>query len=92
MKIFKYELITFIDKQTIKMPWQAKILSAKEQDGNLCLWALVDPDIGFEMDYTFHVIGTGNPIDPLISINNLHFIDTVVMSYGLVWHVFREKL
>lgn len=93
MNIFKYPL-EITDFQTVKMPFSAEILSVKEQNGTLCLWALVDPDIGFEMDYKIHIIGTGAPIDSAVVksfYGGLYFIDTVVMSYGLVWHVFQEK-
>lgn len=42
MVIWKYELRTE-DTQQIEMLYKAEILSVANQDGNLCLWAMVDP-------------------------------------------------
>lgn len=83
--IWKYKL-TITDEQTITMPPEAKVLSAHEQDGELCIWALVTPATA-KSARTFLVIGTGNPCPPL---TNCDFIGTVLMPNGLVWHVFEK--
>ena len=41
MKIFKYPL-EITDKQALYLPPSSTLLSAREQNGNLCVWALVD--------------------------------------------------
>lgn len=41
MVIWKVEL-AITDMQTVSMPDGAKLLSVANQNGNLCLWAMVD--------------------------------------------------
>ena len=84
MKIFKYPL-AITDKQELYLPPSSTLLSAREQNDNLCVWALVD-DIPESADlYEVYVIGTGNLME---LPSNATYLDTVVMSYGLVWHIF----
>ena len=91
MKIYKYTL-EITDRQVIPTGYLTAIpLSVAEQNGQLMLWALVDSttipkqkDKIYEM--VVDVVGTGNPYD-----GTKPFIGTVVMSYGLVWHVFAES-
>lgn len=80
------------DTVVIKMPKFAQPLAVAEQRGTLCLWAEVDVDSTDKMvemvDHTFHVRGTGHPMQG----NEGKYLGTVVMSYGLVWHVFATAL
>ena len=80
---FKLEIIP---EQPIDIPICSKILSVKEQDGKLCLWALINTDLGTHQ-VTVYIKGTGHPADDIHDLSP-DFIDTVVMSDGLVWHVF----
>ena len=87
MKIYKYEL-EIKSKQNIKIGGaMPTILSAKEQDGKLMLWAALEEDYPGEFDIDIEIIGTGNPYQP--DPNN-KFIDTVIMTSGCVWHVFSK--
>jgi hypothetical protein len=90
MIIYKYPL-TIADGHTVMMPEGARILSVAEQSGVLCIWALVDETIEANVKNTFLIVGTGNPLS-LTFLNNgkTTFIGTVVMTYGLVWHVFHD--
>lgn len=81
-KIFKYPL-RMVDKQLITMPSRAKILSAKSQGGQLCLWAEVRTELK-EGHKIIAVYGTGNPMPDEPG----KFIDTVVMD-PFVWHVYE---
>lgn len=65
------------------------ILSAKEQNGNLCLWILVDINQKTKIEYEIEIFGTGNPIECGNGVKR-DFIDTVNMSNGLVWHLFKR--
>jgi hypothetical protein len=58
--IWKFELEP-TDNQEIEMPKGAEILTAQNQVGIPCLWALVDPTAEKETR-TFEVVGTGHPI------------------------------
>jgi len=84
-RIFKYKL-NIIDSQYIPMPQGSQILSVKEQNGTLNIWAIVDINNDNIKNRWFYIFGTGNEFD--ISLDDAKFIGTVVMSNGLVWHVF----
>ena len=91
MIILKY-ILDIKDHQRIEMGCNDALpLSVAEQDGKLMLWAQVKEN-AFPEDYNcaieVHIIGTGNPYDE--PKDPAEFIGTVVMSYGLVWHVFAK--
>lgn len=78
----------------IEMPVNAKVLSAKIQNGNLCVWAIVDPNYEMEIR-TIFVIGTGWPLIDVMfaSRKDLNhdpiFIDTIFIGGGtFVYHIF----
>jgi hypothetical protein len=87
MKIFKYTL-EITDQQPLNLPTGSTLLSAREQNGMLCVWALVDDTQEAKTLYNICIIGTGNP---MLLPDNAVFLDTVIMSYGLVWHVFYVR-
>jgi hypothetical protein len=85
MIIYKYPL-RIIDVQYIKIPEFHKILHIGEQNGQLCLWALVDR-IDVKREIKIYIFGTGH----LIPYDVGPYLGSVAMSMGLVWHVFGEK-
>lgn len=87
-KIFKYPIM-ITDKQSFPMPVGAKILTVQVQNGNPCIWAMVDPEALTE-EVTIRVHGTGHTI---YDSSNLEYIGTFQSMYGvnLVFHVFKEK-
>jgi len=86
-QIWKYPL-ALTDLQLISMPEKAEILSVADQDGTLCLWAMVDPNALRSEVRAIEIIGTGNPISTPIGYARL-FIGTAVMR-PFVWHVFER--
>lgn len=86
-KIWKYPL-AITDVQRLSMPERAEILSVADQDGTLCLWAMVDTHALREEVRTIEIIGTGNPISTPTGYARL-FIGTAVMR-PFVWHVFER--
>lgn len=87
MVIWKYEL-EIKDLQHVDMPYGAKILSVANQNGNLCMWASVDPSA--EKMWRFvEIIGTGHLIPTDLNGERI-FIGTVVIG-SLVWHVFERR-
>lgn len=82
--IYKYEL----DRRgsSVPMPQGAKILSTGMQYGNVCIWAIVDPEAP-TYDRRYEVVGTGfeRPMEPFI------YVGTALQEeHGtvFVWHVF----
>jgi hypothetical protein len=84
-KIFKYPLM--LDDDFVEMPFGARILSVADQNGVLCLWAIVCPEAATKQ-YKILVRGTGHPFTG----EEGRFIGTVQQAGGrLVWHVFTAK-
>jgi hypothetical protein len=76
--------VPILDTVHLALPAGAQILSVQAQDYEVQLWALVDPDAPSEMR-RIHIIGTGNPAEPLG-----RFINTFQMANGaMVWHAFE---
>jgi hypothetical protein len=69
----------------IDMPAGASILSCGEQDGELCVWALCDPDAPKVGRYVA-AINTGRQMPSPTG----EFIGTVQMPNGIVWHLFES--
>ena len=87
MVIWKFKL-EITDVQVVRMPAGAKILSVANQDGNLCLWAMVHTESP-NVDRKIEILGTGNPI-PLYRAPRT-FIGTAIIG-RFVWHVFESAV
>jgi hypothetical protein len=85
-RIWKY-LLEVTDIQAIQIPVGSRILSADNQNGDLCLWAIVPTQNATE-DRCIEIIGTGNPVLEAIGLTR-RFIGTVIMR-PFVWHVFER--
>lgn len=83
--VWKFPLAP-VTEQAVVMPAGAEILHVDEQDGRVCLWALVDPDASL-VEKLISIRGTGEPIDA--EWKGPRHIGTVLTAGGqLVWHVF----
>lgn len=80
--IWKFPLAV-TDKQTVSMPKGSRILSANEQHGQVCIWALVNTEAERE-EKSIAIVGTGNPFT---LDESWKFVDSVQQSF-FVWHVF----
>lgn len=87
--VWKYELKT-TDQQIISMPQGARPLHVGEQRGQICLWALVDPDPSLSMEERrIAIVGTGHVAPEFATAP---YLGTVSMYGGsLVFHVFVER-
>lgn len=82
--IWKYTLRG--SREAKKMPQGAQILTAAEQRGDICVWALVDPTAPL-VERAFTVVGTGKDADHLTDA--AQYVGTVLLVHGaLVFHVF----
>lgn len=88
MLIYKITL-AIVDMRTIDLPISAEILHVGEQNGHLCMWyQFIESDpiqTQTTKRHTIEIIGTGNHYYQRPRVH----IGTVVMSNGLVWHVFK---
>lgn len=84
--IYKYP----IEGKSIKLPLNAKVLSAAMVKGEICIYALVDPTETAKKEHKVFVLGTGHVIQE-DKIAGMDFVGTVVEKnelFGeLVWHV-----
>jgi hypothetical protein len=81
--IYKYTIDQTPGGSIFQMPAGWEIISAQEQDGSICIWAIVDPEKK-PTDVWIAIYGTGSPLRNI----NQQFIATVQMNDGLVWHLF----
>lgn len=85
-KVYKYTIPTERDSLTIDMPYGAKVLYAREQYSQICIWALVDPKEQLTYPYGIRIAGTGHPIDE----ENLEYLGSAHLDEGsLIIHVFH---
>lgn len=90
--IWKYALTESVCE--FKSPALSSALHVGDQNGTLCVWALVDTDDEF-VSRRLHVVGTGHPLpDVFNEETNLrviasHLGSAIVGEY--VWHVFEES-
>ena len=83
--IYKYTL-AITDFQSIELPKDSQILSVQAQQGQPCLWALVDPKAP-KVKRNFAIHGTGHPVEK--AHRKIH-IGTFKLSAGnLVFHCFE---
>jgi len=83
--IWKFPL-EVTDHQSVVMPQGAHALSVGlDPQGQLCLWALVDPELDL-LPLEVVIVGTGHRS---YLIEHLRFLGSVVQG-SFVWHVFVE--
>ena len=77
--IYKYNL-----SQPVHMPWGSTVVKVGIQNGQCCIWALVDTNAPVE-ERRFVVVGTGSEID-----DNMVYVGTM-FEEPFVWHVVELK-
>lgn len=84
-RIYKY-MLEITGQQEIVMPRNVRALSVGVQQGDLCLWALVDIDLP-SVPTKFRIVCTGHPFDD--AKGTCRFVGTVQIG-RFVWHVFHD--
>lgn len=86
--VFKYRLGGLNEMCSIKLPREAEILSVGfDPQGDLSLWAIVDPAEEEEEEHVFLIIGTGMGYE-LPKQEEAEFLATLVRE-EFVYHVFE---
>jgi len=87
--IYKFQ-ITLNDKTTVRVPKNAKLLSAQVQHGIPCVWVMLNTDEE-KVDRHLYLATTGNPM-PYLKYDEWIFVDTFMMYDGaLVVHLFEVQ-
>jgi len=81
LRIFKYPIN--IGKTDIGLPVGSYVLSVQMQNGQPCVWVMLDPDDENKTVATFEVVGTGHDIDR----TDKGFVGTF-QDGAFVWHLF----
>ena len=85
-QVWKFPLV-INDLTSIEMPAGSRVLTVVNQNENVCLYALVDPE-ATNVRKVFRVAGTDHPIEAFVSYKN--YVGTVLLKSGsLVFHVFE---
>lgn len=91
MKAIHKWVLEVKDWQIIAIDGGATILSVQEQNGHICLWAIVDPSAP-KADVGVRVIGTGELIQPHL-LEVIKHVGTVQLVNGaMVFHVFIQEI
>lgn len=85
-KIYKYKL-KITDEQMLTLPKYSEYVNCSMQDGELCVWILVDPDEKEMFTMKVLVIGTGNPIEH--DLDYYEYMNTV-FDRTFVWHIYGQ--
>jgi len=86
MRIYKYR-IPLVPGPAVMMPEGAAVLSLQMQNGEPCIWAIVDDEKRPAARF-FHWYETGHAI-PMQDLVNLNFIGTV-QNEPFVFHLFER--
>jgi len=80
--VYKYKLsgTEYTQPVSITMPMDSQIVSVAEQDGDIFIWAVVDPNWQPWGIRKFRIVGTGDGVAG-------HYVGTVHSPSGFVWHI-----
>jgi hypothetical protein len=79
--IYKYQL-----KPMVLLPKEALVLKAGIQNGELFVWALVDPNETTHIERLFEIVGTGHSFEHGY-LTHRH-VDTI-FDGPFVWHIWE---
>lgn len=85
MIIYKY-CLSVIDRQTIRLPTDAKILTVQVQDEKICIWIELLPHCN-EEERVIYIRGTGQIFVKGLTETYL----ATVQLHGMVWHLYEDK-
>jgi len=81
--IWKFPLEVRME-QRIRMPRDSVIVDVQVQNGQICMWAICNPD-RIEVDREFLIIGTGQEFDTTET-----YYRGTVQNGVVVWHIFER--
>ncbi|TVX85982.1 DUF7352 domain-containing protein [Paenibacillus agilis] len=82
------------EREMIRLPLGARVLSAKVQRGRAVVYALVDTAITETEDYEFVTVSTGEDAEVYADgIVNYTFLDTLLFgdNHAFISHIFYRK-
>lgn len=87
LTIWKFPLAFLGGVHSIDMPKRSTVLTAQVQHGDVCLWAIVEPN-AIKEPRKFYIVGTGHEMPERVG----RYIGTVQQMDGmLIWHIFEGE-
>ena len=91
MVVYKYEITPSLGLK-VTVPKGAQLLSVQEQNGNPCMWCLVDESKAETETWDIEVFGTGHYMPELYGEFSRKHLGTVLLNEGsLVLHLFKVE-
>lgn len=87
LTIWKYPL-EIMGEQTISISEHNQPLDIQMQNGQPCLWAVVDTDAD-QVERKVYIVGTGQDVNPIKHVR-AYYVGTV-QEGRWVWHVFIQR-
>lgn len=82
--VYKYSIEAIRGDQVVHMPMGSTVVKIAPQNGQICIWAIVNTDVDVEkVPTSYRIVGTGQTIP-----DEAVCVETVFME-EFVWHVFR---
>jgi len=82
MKIYKYQIVD----NKIEAPAGSQLLTCQHQHDQLCIWALVNPEVTETNTWDIQIVGTGQDFDSV----GWSYLSTVQESI-FVWHIWYRN-
>ena len=87
-RIYK-KVLSIEENGTLIAPIHSKVIKVGEQDDYLVAWFKFETRLCDDAaPISYKIVGTGDDYDV---DDDFRYFDTVIMSNGLVWHVFFKK-
>lgn len=88
--IYKYPVSSVPGQHVIYIPEQSIFLNAAVINGELCLYFVVDSELGNNVAIKVNLICTGHPLPEAITEEDYNFVGSFEIN-TLVFHVFVEQ-
>jgi hypothetical protein len=86
--IWKY---TLTPGEVVRMPEGAVVLTAREQNDQICIWAEVDPAKANEVRQ-FEIFGTGHPMPADMGVERKYIGTASLYDGKLIFHVYERTI
>lgn len=81
--------IRLAPRVTLVMPMMAQLLCVKEQKGQMCFWAKIDPETTLVEQRTFLVVGTGHELELMKDEAEVYVGSAMFEQGDFVFHLFE---
>jgi len=84
MRTIHKKILKLAEYQEIEIVGLEKILKISEQNGEICVWYIIQTENELSQNVGIDIYGTGFDLKSYTK----NYFDTLITSNGLVWHIF----